>query len=118
MLKLKKYVRNKAHPEGSIAEGYLAEESAMFCSRYLEGIETVFNMPKRNEGSLAHDNAKYLFSTGGRGVGKVEMVKLDDLTWAQAHRYVLNHHEEVKTIHREIFASYVVEKKTKKIFRA
>ncbi|GMP85118.1 hypothetical protein CsSME_00038407 [Camellia sinensis var. sinensis] len=43
--RLKSYVRNKAHPEGSIAEGYIAEECLIFCSRYLESIETVFNRP-------------------------------------------------------------------------
>ena len=41
--KLKSYVRNKAQAEGSIAEGYMAEEALTFCSRYLDGIETVFN---------------------------------------------------------------------------
>ena len=41
--KLKSYVRNRAQPEGSIAEGYMAEEILTFCSRYLDGIETVFN---------------------------------------------------------------------------
>ncbi|XP_019236804.1 PREDICTED: uncharacterized protein LOC109217034 [Nicotiana attenuata] len=33
---LKSYVCNYARPEGSIAEGYLAEESLTFCSRYLK----------------------------------------------------------------------------------
>jgi len=33
----------KAQPKGSIAEGYMAEESLTFCSRYLNEIETVFN---------------------------------------------------------------------------
>ena len=41
--KLKSYVRNKDQAEGSIAEGYLAKESLIFCSRYLDGIETIFN---------------------------------------------------------------------------
>ena len=45
---LKFYVRNKAQPEGSIAEGYLAEESSTFFSRYLEGVETKLNRPVRN----------------------------------------------------------------------
>ena len=30
---LKSYVHNKAHPEGSIAEGYVAEEYMAFCAR-------------------------------------------------------------------------------------
>jgi len=29
-------VRNRAAPEGSIVEGYLADEMLTFCSRYLE----------------------------------------------------------------------------------
>jgi hypothetical protein len=37
---LKGYVRNKAHPEGSIAEGYILEECMTFCSCFLEDIET------------------------------------------------------------------------------
>ncbi|KAL4579441.1 hypothetical protein LXL04_015589 [Taraxacum kok-saghyz] len=46
---LKSYVRNRAHPEGSIAEGYLAQESLTFCSRYLSGVETIFTRPIRND---------------------------------------------------------------------
>ncbi|GMY11606.1 hypothetical protein FCV25MIE_33814 [Fagus crenata] len=48
LARLKSHVRNKAHIEGSIAEGYLAEECLTFCSRYLESVETVFNRPIRN----------------------------------------------------------------------
>jgi hypothetical protein len=33
---LKGYVRNKACPEGSIAEGYISEECLTFCSRFFE----------------------------------------------------------------------------------
>jgi hypothetical protein len=33
---LKGYARNKAHPEGSIAEGYILEECMTFCSHFLE----------------------------------------------------------------------------------
>lgn len=29
-------------------------------------------------------------------MGKMEMAKLDDITWAQAHHYVIFQHEEVK----------------------
>ena len=41
-------MRNKNRPEGSIVEGYLAEECMTFCSRYLGGIETRFNRVGRN----------------------------------------------------------------------
>ncbi|XP_039142533.1 uncharacterized protein LOC120279674 [Dioscorea cayenensis subsp. rotundata] len=54
LLKLKNYVRNKKYPEGSIAEGYWAEECVTFCSRYLEDVETIFDKPSRNLGEV-HD---------------------------------------------------------------
>ena len=36
--KLKEYVRNRARPEGSIAEGYVVDEALIFCSMYFEGV--------------------------------------------------------------------------------
>ncbi|XP_026448702.1 uncharacterized protein LOC113348969 [Papaver somniferum] len=46
---LKRYVKNKARPEGSIAEAYIINEALTFCSLYLRGIETKFNRPERND---------------------------------------------------------------------
>lgn len=40
LLTLENYVHNKSKPEGSIAEGYLMEETTIFCSRYLDNVET------------------------------------------------------------------------------
>ena len=48
MKTLKEYVRNRARPEGSIAEGYVVNEALTFCSKYLKGVETRFNRPERN----------------------------------------------------------------------
>ena len=45
---LKKYVRNKARPEGSIVEAYVATECVTFCSMYLDDIKTRFNCIDRN----------------------------------------------------------------------
>jgi hypothetical protein len=47
---LKRYVRNRARLEGSIAEAYIADECLTFCSRYLDGVETRFNREPRNIG--------------------------------------------------------------------
>ena len=49
MKKLKCYVRNKARPEGCIAEGYVAEEALTFCSMYLQDVQTKLNHPERKE---------------------------------------------------------------------
>ncbi|XP_041011471.1 uncharacterized protein LOC121255261 [Juglans microcarpa x Juglans regia] len=46
--KFKRYVRNKARPEGSIAEAYIHLECLTFCSMYLHDIETRFNREERN----------------------------------------------------------------------
>ncbi|GJS74968.1 hypothetical protein Tco_0724849, partial [Tanacetum coccineum] len=48
MKKLKGYVRNKAKSEGSIAEGYVAEEALTLSSHYFQDVTTTFNSLKRN----------------------------------------------------------------------
>ncbi|KAG8491052.1 hypothetical protein CXB51_014206 [Gossypium anomalum] len=100
--KLKSYCGNKLYPEGSIAEGYLAEECMTFCSRYLEDAETRLNRPSRNAGLNDHDLAEtYLFQSYGEPIGKVEIVELDDISWIQAHRYVLFHHDSMEPLRNE-----------------
>ena len=44
----KRNVKNKSHPERSIAEAYIKNECSTFCSQYLRGVETVFNCKDRN----------------------------------------------------------------------
>ncbi|KAK5831611.1 hypothetical protein PVK06_015409 [Gossypium arboreum] len=99
--KLKSYCRNKRYPEGSIAEGYLAEECMTFCSRYLEDVKTRLNRPSRNAGlndpSLAET---YLFQSYREPIGKVEITELDDRSWIQAHRYVLFHHDALEQLRK------------------
>jgi hypothetical protein len=52
---LKGYVRNKAHPEGSIAEGYILEECMTFCCRFVEDIETKLDRPMRHKRSVVNE---------------------------------------------------------------
>ena len=37
---LKRYLRNRARPEGSIAEAYVSAECITFCARYWEDVES------------------------------------------------------------------------------
>ncbi|KAK5833712.1 hypothetical protein PVK06_017566 [Gossypium arboreum] len=102
--KLKSYCRNKRYPEGSIAEGYLAEECMTFCSRYLEDVETRLSRPSRNAGLNDPNLAEtYLFQSYEEPIDKVEIAKLDDRSWIQAHRYVLFHHDALEQL-RKLFA--------------
>jgi len=89
--KLKSYVRNKAQAEGSIAEGYMAKEALNFCSRYLDGIETVFNRPRRvnDEPHIAPSNVTTLFPQVGKPVRAFTYFTLSAKEKLQAHRHVL-----------------------------
>ncbi|KAG8493340.1 hypothetical protein CXB51_010684 [Gossypium anomalum] len=99
--KLKSYCRNKRYPEGSIAEGYLAEECMTFCSRYLKDVKTRLNRPNRNVGLNDHNLVEtYLFQSYGEPIGKVEIAELDDISWIQAHRYVPFHHDLVEPLRK------------------
>nr|XP_023912490.1 uncharacterized protein LOC112024082 isoform X2 [Quercus suber]XP_023912491.1 uncharacterized protein LOC112024082 isoform X3 [Quercus suber] len=78
--RLKSYVRNRAAPEGSIAEGYIVKECLTFCSRYMEGVETIFNRPTRT----IEDSTRV-----------VSIVALNNREWTQAYRYILFNSENI-----------------------
>ncbi|XP_004298271.1 PREDICTED: uncharacterized protein LOC101300907 [Fragaria vesca subsp. vesca] len=46
---LKGYVRNRAAPEGSISENYLADECVRFCGRYMKNSSVFSSKRKRND---------------------------------------------------------------------
>jgi len=95
LVHLKAYVRNIAQREGSMAEGYLAEERCTFCSRYFGGTETIFNCLQRNEDDLIDGNL-YLFNSGGCCLGNQQVIRFDSEIVHQAHRYVLLHADDMK----------------------
>ncbi|XP_066364931.1 uncharacterized protein [Miscanthus floridulus] len=49
---LKNFVRNRARPEGSIAEAYMASDTLTFCSRYMEDIDNRFNHDDGSDGEM------------------------------------------------------------------
>ncbi|XP_075074837.1 uncharacterized protein LOC142162387 [Nicotiana tabacum] len=85
----KSFVRNKAQPEGSIAEGYLAEESLTFCSRYIEDIETRFNRPRRvldDPNVTEPSGTSSIFPQLGKPASASITFPLNDMQKLQAHR--------------------------------
>lgn len=89
-------MRNRAYPEGSIAEGYLAEECLTFCSRFLEGT-TRFIRKSRNPYPLDKIKDLYMFGSAGEPIGKAITVgQIDNQLLLQAHRYVLRHCDELE----------------------
>ncbi|XP_057757285.1 uncharacterized protein LOC130976432 [Arachis stenosperma] len=72
--RLKQYVRNRAQAEGSIAEGYLSEEILIFCSRYLNNIETRINRPARVDDQpvdITINTGSTMFPEMGKALGAV-----------------------------------------------
>ncbi|XXG42875.1 hypothetical protein AAC387_Pa01g3044 [Persea americana] len=97
LLTLKSYVRNRSRPEGSIAEGYLAEECLTFCSRYLHDVETRSTRAPRNydDGTIETNQMSLIFSRPGRALGKETSINLTHDAWGQMHRYILFNCTEV-----------------------
>ncbi|GJW64216.1 CACTA transposable element [Tanacetum coccineum] len=95
MKKLKNYVRNKARPEGCIAEGYIAEEALTFCSHYLRNVPTKFNRPDRNDDGPPPTSELQVFRSActpkSAGVGK----KLDHEVKKKLVWYVLDNSPEI-----------------------
>ena len=76
---LKKYVRTRARPEGSISMGHQTEDVIGFCVDFIPGLKKI-GLPKlRYEGRL----------TGKGTLGKDSIICRDGYSWSQAHYTVL-----------------------------
>jgi hypothetical protein len=93
----KRYVRNKARPEGSIAECYIADECLTFCSMYLRDIETRWNNDKRSAevGREEKEEELDVFSQRVRPLGAAKLVTLDENLFARAKWYVLSNCKDI-----------------------
>ncbi|XP_022870847.1 uncharacterized protein LOC111390092 [Olea europaea var. sylvestris] len=87
---LKGYVMNRARPEGCIAEHYVVEENAMFCSKYITQAFEIGAKIVRNE-EYGSD-----FLVVGRTISKGKPLVLSDDMLKVAHRYVLSNNTEVQ----------------------
>ncbi|XP_042983672.1 uncharacterized protein LOC122313038 isoform X1 [Carya illinoinensis] len=95
--KFKRYVKNKARPEGSIAEAYIHTECLTFCSMYLQDVETRFNRADRNidaDEEATIDGFK-IFNQKVRPLGIASNVQLEDKLFKAAIWYVLNNCPEI-----------------------
>ncbi|WVZ83966.1 hypothetical protein U9M48_031052 [Paspalum notatum var. saurae] len=96
LLTLKRFVRNMARPEGSIAEAYVANECLNACSRYFDDIDTRHNRDGRNrERADSLEGDLSVFQHGVDLIGGYTITYLekdyDKMVW-----YVLNNCEEAE----------------------
>ena len=100
---LKKCVRNRAHPEGSIASTYGIEEVIDFCVDYIDDLKPIGVPGSRYEGRL-----------NGKGTsGKKSYVCTDDVSFKKAHYAVLQQSSLVDLYieeHKKILTSKFLEK--------
>lgn len=93
--KLKNYVRNKARPEGCMAEGYVAEEALTFCSMYLKDVQTRFNRPERNEDVVIPKTKFWMFESKCRPTSATQFKTLEVTEKKKLEWFVLEHCDEV-----------------------
>ncbi|KAL6569968.1 hypothetical protein OROMI_014482 [Orobanche minor] len=95
LCEVKQSVRNKAHPEGSVAEAYITRECLTFCSMYLQGIETRFNRDERNS-DIGTDDSLWIFSQKCRHLGAAEYVQLSEDKFKDMQWFVFQNCEEIE----------------------
>ncbi|CAL2247821.1 unnamed protein product [Prunus armeniaca] len=66
---LKKIVRNRAKPEGSIIEAWVQYEFVTFCGMYLKDVEMTFNLPQRNNDGGVRNEKLSVFAQSARPFG-------------------------------------------------
>ncbi|XP_061363146.1 uncharacterized protein LOC133306783 [Gastrolobium bilobum] len=93
----KSFVRNRAQPEGSISEAYLAEETLNMYSQY-EEVESRINRGRRvddrpNDNEISRMSS--IYPQLGRPVGSSSAFTLTPLEKIQAHRYLLLNCSEI-----------------------
>jgi len=97
LLTLKRFVRNMARPEGSIAEAYVAAECLTICSRYFDDdVETRHNQEGRNRERVAIVRGDLsVFQHGADVLGAPSLTYLEHdyekMVW-----FVLNNYPEVE----------------------
>ena len=92
-------MRNRARPEGSIAEGYTVEEAITFSSQYLRGVHSKFSGRLRNDNDSKAANRVYsidVFRPVGKGIGKKTVYHLDCRLLDMATWFVLNNYPAVQ----------------------
>jgi hypothetical protein len=79
MFGFKKYVRNCACPERSIAKGYVIEEVIEFCVDFIDELTSIGLSVSRHEGRLR-----------GKGtLGKKSQMDMDETLYRKAHVTIL-----------------------------
>nr|GEU71306.1 hypothetical protein [Tanacetum cinerariifolium] len=97
MKKLKGYVQNKAKPEGSIAEGYVAKVALTFSSHYFWDVTTKFNRPDRNVDPPPPTCQFQVFRLVCKSICLRSVIRFDAQELKKVKWYVLHNSPEIDT---------------------
>ncbi|CAH9081953.1 unnamed protein product [Cuscuta epithymum] len=120
----KKFVRNKARPEGSIAEAYVSQESLNFCAMYLHKVETPFNKSERNFDGGPRQEKLSVFAQVSRPIMSSSSIPFLKIDMEVAHWFILNNCDEVSPFleeHKELIKlerGVDIDKRHRKLFPA
>ncbi|XP_060970192.1 uncharacterized protein LOC133037268 [Cannabis sativa] len=85
----KRYVRNMARPDGSIAEAFVVDEAVTFLSIYVSNIETRLTRPERNWDLPSTNHTLDVFNSNVRPLGASSVELLQN--WRKVIQwYILN----------------------------
>ena len=104
LLTLKRFVRNMARPEGSIAEAYVANECLNACSRYFDDVDTRHNREGRNRERVPMSTCGLSIFQHGANLLGAPRLTYDEKDYDRMVWYVLNNTTEV-----EPFIEYVLQ---------
>ena len=97
MYVLKRYVRTRSHPEGSMIEGYTTEEIIECCMDYIEGGSSIGLPVSRHEGSLSGKGISKRRSFTDRDYKNVEKAHFSVLQQLQiTETYIEQHLAELR----------------------
>ena len=95
---LKKYVHNRARPEGSIAKGFGTEEVIEFCVDFIPDLDPIGVPESRHEGRLS----------GKGSLGKKTYISKEDDYFRKAHYTILQNSflvDRYIEVHKDIVRS-------------
>jgi hypothetical protein len=115
---IKAYVRNRAHPDGSIVQGFLTEECISFCKNYLNEENTPVGLPANkhlgrfegvghNTGKRAMDVDCYGRRANFNRAHLVALQHIEDLKpWVEEHKTMIKNSARKPMTEEEIFRAH------------
>ncbi|GKB75729.1 proton-dependent oligopeptide transporter family protein [Tanacetum coccineum] len=106
----------KDKSEGSIAEGYVAEEALTFCSHYFRDVTMKFNHPNRNVDCPPPTCQFQVFKSLCKSIGLQSVIRIDHQELKKVIWYVLHNSPKIDT-YRAKFKCEFPEKRIPRLIR-